>query len=165
MDFGRRVKRGFSRDQIVIPDALNPLAVLLGDGWRCSAWFGVLLEASHDRLWILTSVHDAGDDDPARLDSVEDAKRKSGNEQSPIIAVNDRPTLGEDAKLSECLVQAMHKNGAQTLSAVLVVVISTLDIEVGGEKRNDLGHAALEPLPKIRDLIASQVVTWVGSLR
>ena len=44
-------------------------------------------------------------------------------------------------------------------------VYQSVQKEVGREKKNDVDHAALEPLPSIRVLIASQVVTWVGSLR
>lgn len=113
----------------------------------------------------MASVHDAGDNDSPGLDSVEDAVRKSGNEQPPKIPVDDRPALRKDSELSKCLFQAVHEDRAQTLPAVLVIVLSVLDIEVGREKRDDLDHAALEPPLRMRDLIASQVVTWVGSLR
>ena len=105
---------------------------------------------------------DGGDDDTRRFERVENAVRIAWNEQPMVTAMENRRNFGKPSQMSKRGIQVAHKQLASALLIVLVVLVGLLDVDVCGKKKNQVLHAAD---PRIRCLMASQVVTRVGSLR
>lgn len=80
------------------------------------------------------------------------------NEQPAVAPVEARSALGKAAELVERRVQMAQEYRSTALLIVLVVRKRFLHIEVGGQKRDQLTHAALAAPPRRRTFTASQVV-------
>ena len=119
-------------------------------------------EPFSDSSRVLSEVHNGPDDNTCWLDLVEDAVRKVPNKHAAVPA----PIGGCDfrmlAQQGQSRVQLAQEHLSSSGLIILVSVESGLDVVVGPQKQNELGHFRE---PRIRSLTASHVVNSLGCSR
>ncbi len=108
---------------------------------RYSAWLGVSsTQPSTNDLRVLSEVHDARDDYAPTLNRVEDAERKSMNEQAPVALVEQGRNFWESAETTEPQIQMPHEKLSPARLICLVELVASLDVNISGEKKDKLTH-------------------------
>jgi hypothetical protein len=89
---------------------------------------------------MLSDVHNRSDYHSQWVDGVVDGIDRLWDHETTIILVGDGTTFRESTELAETGIQPLHEGHAFPLSTIFMQFKNTLDVQIGGEKHNQLFH-------------------------